>query len=212
MYVAVVLNINFEFLLGEASAQIDSGIWILPHILDYSKWPQVSQKLEKSKKNWRGVSRTVRSIQKCNKKGTWTKTLSVKFLSRIFAQPVRSPLGVSYAKSVSFPIENILFVTTIRSVHKIGIMGRMYLLIGERNTQHIKYSPVRSSCSPKKSENSFYICTYVGRYQLLQEWPKWTETEISVHQSSSGQTIGLHHGVVRCPILVVVNNNNIPLV
>ena len=50
MYAAVVLNINFEFLLGKASAQIDSGIWILPHILDYSKWPQVSQKLEKSKK------------------------------------------------------------------------------------------------------------------------------------------------------------------
>ncbi len=56
MYVAVVLNINFEFLLGKASAQIDSGIWILPHILDYSKWPQVSQKLEKSKKSWRRVS------------------------------------------------------------------------------------------------------------------------------------------------------------
>ena len=50
MYVAVVLNINYEFLLGKASAQIDSDIWILPHILDYSKWPQVSQKLEKSKK------------------------------------------------------------------------------------------------------------------------------------------------------------------
>ncbi len=32
MYVAVVLNINFEFLLGKTSAQIDSGIWILPHI------------------------------------------------------------------------------------------------------------------------------------------------------------------------------------
>ncbi len=50
MYVALVLNINFEFLLGKASAQMDSGIWILPHILNYSKWPQVSQKLEKSKK------------------------------------------------------------------------------------------------------------------------------------------------------------------
>jgi hypothetical protein len=70
MYVAVVLNINFEYLLGKASAQIDSGIWILPHILDYSKWPKVSKKLEKSKTNWRGVNRTVRYIQKCNKKGT----------------------------------------------------------------------------------------------------------------------------------------------
>ncbi len=54
MYIAVVLNINFEFLLGKASAQINSGIWILPHILDYSKWPQVSQKLEKSKKKLKG--------------------------------------------------------------------------------------------------------------------------------------------------------------
>ncbi len=62
MYVAVVLNINFEFLLGKAGAQIDSGIWILPHIVIYSKWPQDSQKLEKFKKNWREVSRTLRSI------------------------------------------------------------------------------------------------------------------------------------------------------
>jgi hypothetical protein len=82
MYIAVVLNINFEFLLGKASAQINSGIWILPCILDYSKWPQVSQKLEKSKKNWRGVSRTVRSIQKCNKKGT----LDENFECQIFYQ------------------------------------------------------------------------------------------------------------------------------
>ncbi len=50
MYVAMVLNINSKFLLSKASAQIDSGIWILPHNVDYSKWPQVSQKLEKQKK------------------------------------------------------------------------------------------------------------------------------------------------------------------
>ncbi len=50
MYVAVVPNINFKFLVGKASAQIDSGIWILPHIVDYFKWPQLSQKLEKLKK------------------------------------------------------------------------------------------------------------------------------------------------------------------
>ncbi len=54
MYVAMILNINFEFLLGKASAQIDSGIWILPHIVDYSKWPQVGQKLEKFKKKLKG--------------------------------------------------------------------------------------------------------------------------------------------------------------
>ncbi len=53
MYIAVLLNINFKFLLGKASAQIDSDIWILPHIVDYSKWAQVSQKLEKFKK-WKG--------------------------------------------------------------------------------------------------------------------------------------------------------------
>ncbi len=70
MYVAVVLNINFEFLLVKASAQINSGIWILPHIVIYSKWPQDSQKWEKFKKKWRGVSRTLRSTQKCDKKGT----------------------------------------------------------------------------------------------------------------------------------------------
>ncbi len=56
MYVAMVLNINFEFLLGKASAQIDSGIWILPHILDYSKWPQVSQ-------NWRNPKKMKGSEQ-----------------------------------------------------------------------------------------------------------------------------------------------------
>ncbi len=50
MYVAVVLYIHFEFLLGKASARIDSGIWILPHIVVYSKWPQVSQKMKKFKK------------------------------------------------------------------------------------------------------------------------------------------------------------------
>ncbi len=54
MYVAMVLNIDFKFLLGKASAQIDSGIWILPHIVDYFKWPQVSQKLEKFKKKMKG--------------------------------------------------------------------------------------------------------------------------------------------------------------
>ncbi len=57
MYVAMVLNISFEFLFGKASAQIGSGIWILPNIVDYSKWPQVSQKLEKFKINegeWAG--------------------------------------------------------------------------------------------------------------------------------------------------------------
>ncbi len=53
----------------------------------------------KSVKNWRnkknegdGVSRTVRSIQKYNKREHWTKTLSVRFFTRIFARPVRSPL------------------------------------------------------------------------------------------------------------------------
>ncbi len=54
MYVAVVLNINFVFLLGKASAQIDSGIWILPHIVEYFKWPQLSQKLEKFKIKMKG--------------------------------------------------------------------------------------------------------------------------------------------------------------
>jgi hypothetical protein len=155
MYVAVVLNINFEFLLGKASAQIDSGIWIFPIF-----W--IISNAHKSVKNWRNQKKIEGEwagqwdlSKNAIKREHWTKTLSVKFLSRIFAQPVRSPLGVSYAKLVSFPIENILFVTTMRSVHKIGIMGWMYLLIRERNTQHIKYSPVRSSRSPKKIWKQF---------------------------------------------------------
>ncbi len=56
MYVAMVLNINFEFLLGKASAQIDSGIWILPHILDYPND-------HKSVKNWRNPKKMKGSEQ-----------------------------------------------------------------------------------------------------------------------------------------------------
>ncbi len=95
MYVALVLNINFEFLLGKASAQIDSGIWILPHILDYSKWPQVSQKLEKSQKNegeWAGQWDLSKNAIKREHR---TKTLSVRFFTRFFAQPVRLPQALS---------------------------------------------------------------------------------------------------------------------
>jgi hypothetical protein len=43
-------------------------------------------------------------------------------------------------------IENILFVTTIRSVCKIGITGRMYLLIGERNTSQKLYMSTNTIC------------------------------------------------------------------
>jgi hypothetical protein len=98
MYVAVVLNINFEFLLGKASAQIGSGIWILPHIVDYSKWLQVSQKLEKFKKKeeeWAGQQDLSKNAIKREQR---TKTVSVRFFTRIFAQPVRSPLRHCYPR------------------------------------------------------------------------------------------------------------------
>jgi hypothetical protein len=70
-----------------------------------------------------------------------TRSYDVESINYIFH------FRVSYAKLVSFPIEYILFVTNIRSVRKIGITGRMYLLIGERNTPYIEYSPGRSTCT-----------------------------------------------------------------
>ncbi len=97
---AMLLNNNFEFLLGKASAQIKSGILILPHIVDYSKWPQVSLKLEKFKKmegEWAGQQDLSKNAIK---REHWTKTMSVRFFTRIFTQPVRSPLVLATIKYV----------------------------------------------------------------------------------------------------------------
>ena len=81
-------------MLGAASAQIDSGIWILPRTEVFFKWPPVSQKLDEFKKvegEWAGQGDL---SKKCKKREHGTKTVSVRFCTRIFAHQVRLPRGI----------------------------------------------------------------------------------------------------------------------
>jgi hypothetical protein len=51
MYVAVVLNIDFDFLLGKSSAQINSGIWIFQMTTSQSKIGEIQKKLKGSEQD-----------------------------------------------------------------------------------------------------------------------------------------------------------------
>ncbi len=97
-----------------------------PPIQIHSRWIQISQRQQRSKNPFSYTDDNRR-------KNTFRRYVFYLKVCSNFAYEL--PKGFPMQSWwISRYIENILFVTTIRSVRKIGITGRMYLL--QRNTQY----------------------------------------------------------------------------